>query len=365
MLEEDPDDGAIGPVEPGAVEDEPTVVLRKRARSRPVAMTDRLTAVLTVLKGRHCGQIIELHHGENLVGRGRGVHLHLLDRGVSRHHARLVVDAQGKVDLFDLGSTNGTFVNGERTTKEALRVGDRIRVGLEAVLELSHVPTSQRPSTPRPVSREDDAPLGRRGRVTASSKVMRAKDVPTTMARPGSAAPCWGYSQEAIDAYRRLLEIRRKRMGAHHSSVAEMLETMGVAFRDNGHHQQAIEYLNQALEIHKAQDPPALRATARTLTRIAHCELALGRPQAAVIKLERAEQLLRASQATPVEIGCVSLSLSQALWSLKGDPNRCMTLARLARDAFASGGTTSMLHHDALVWIRTLSDAHPHHGKHH
>jgi len=48
---------------------------------------------------------------------------------VSRVHCRLTASADGHLDLRDLESTNGTFVNGERATRATLRSGDRLGVG--------------------------------------------------------------------------------------------------------------------------------------------------------------------------------------------------------------------------------------------
>lgn len=50
------------------------------------------------------------------------------DESVSSHHAELYVDGDN-VRLQDLGSTNGTFVNGERTDEAALRHGDEVKFG--------------------------------------------------------------------------------------------------------------------------------------------------------------------------------------------------------------------------------------------
>jgi pSer/pThr/pTyr-binding forkhead associated (FHA) protein len=54
---------------------------------------------------------------------------------VSRLHCRITADDTG-IDVFDLGSTNGTFVNDRRVQKARLVVGDRLRVGrLELAVE--------------------------------------------------------------------------------------------------------------------------------------------------------------------------------------------------------------------------------------
>jgi hypothetical protein len=61
-----------------------------------------------------------LARGTHLIGRAAGCALHFPLRGISRHHvALLVLQARGVV-IRDLGSTNGTFVNGERIREAAL-----------------------------------------------------------------------------------------------------------------------------------------------------------------------------------------------------------------------------------------------------
>jgi pSer/pThr/pTyr-binding forkhead associated (FHA) protein len=62
------------------------------------------------------------------------------DPEISRRHARVVRGADGKLTIEDLGSANGTFVNGERIeAPRMLRVGDLIRVG-KTILEVTDGP---------------------------------------------------------------------------------------------------------------------------------------------------------------------------------------------------------------------------------
>ena len=66
---------------------------------------------------------------ELTLGRSAECSLQLPAAGASRRHARIAWQA-GRVVLTDLGSTNGTFLNGERIAGEAaLSSGDRIRIG--------------------------------------------------------------------------------------------------------------------------------------------------------------------------------------------------------------------------------------------
>ncbi len=72
-----------------------------------------------------------------LVGRGPENELDVTDVRVSRRHARVQLGSEGP-EIQDLGSTNGTSVNGRRiTAPQRLALGDRIGVGdTELVVEL-------------------------------------------------------------------------------------------------------------------------------------------------------------------------------------------------------------------------------------
>ena len=74
-------------------------------------------------------QVFELKRGAALtVGRALSSDVALLDPTVSRRHASLVADESG-IDLNDLGSSNGTFVNGERVERARIAAGDVLTFG--------------------------------------------------------------------------------------------------------------------------------------------------------------------------------------------------------------------------------------------
>lgn len=66
--------------------------------------------------------------GRNVIGRGTEADIRLPDTGVSRKHVDIVLD-NGTAIAEDLGSTNGTLVNGRRISRQPLADGDVIRIG--------------------------------------------------------------------------------------------------------------------------------------------------------------------------------------------------------------------------------------------
>lgn len=70
-----------------------------------------------------------LMEGENLVGRGEGLAVRIIDSQMSRHHA-LITIREGKAFIRDLDSTNQSFVNGKRIRKEVeLKPGSEVTFG--------------------------------------------------------------------------------------------------------------------------------------------------------------------------------------------------------------------------------------------
>ena len=73
---------------------------------------------------------VELRPGESIVGRSRTCQIHIPETTVSRQHARLTSSSLGEVTVEDLGSSNGTFVNGEKIEgRRRLVDGDQVLVG--------------------------------------------------------------------------------------------------------------------------------------------------------------------------------------------------------------------------------------------
>jgi pSer/pThr/pTyr-binding forkhead associated (FHA) protein len=83
---------------------------------------------LVVETGPQAGLAYVLGPGETVVGRGADSDIFLEDITVSRHHARFTVDDSG-LRVEDLGSTNGTYVNGQWADAHALTAGDELIIG--------------------------------------------------------------------------------------------------------------------------------------------------------------------------------------------------------------------------------------------
>ncbi len=88
------------------------------------------TPVLYVREGEMAGQSLSIETDEYMIGRGSTCELTLPERQVSRHHAQIIKRDGGYV-LKDLGSKNGTHLNGEQVIGSVdLRDGDEVQIAL-------------------------------------------------------------------------------------------------------------------------------------------------------------------------------------------------------------------------------------------
>jgi diguanylate cyclase (GGDEF)-like protein len=88
------------------------------------------------------------------IGRAPENELCIRDQSVSQFHARVVLTPKGAVFVEDLGSTNGTFVNGEKVVRHVLWDGDKIHIGRQQVLRFCFQADAQPQATG---SRKTDA----------------------------------------------------------------------------------------------------------------------------------------------------------------------------------------------------------------
>jgi pSer/pThr/pTyr-binding forkhead associated (FHA) protein len=85
--------------------------------------------VLQVVRGRSATTTLKLADGVTSLGRHDDCVIRIKSSQVSRRHCELF-DVGGKLTIRDLGSSNGTYVNGKRVTgQQSLKVGDELTVG--------------------------------------------------------------------------------------------------------------------------------------------------------------------------------------------------------------------------------------------
>ena len=115
---------------------------RFRVRSKAIASSSLAGGDPSDTQVRRATAMLELN-GEKLplappgivIGRGNDADLRIDDPGVSRKHIEIRVeepqelDAQPRITVHDLGSTNGMSVNGKRVEKATLADGATIRIG--------------------------------------------------------------------------------------------------------------------------------------------------------------------------------------------------------------------------------------------
>ncbi|MEM1414528.1 MAG: GGDEF domain-containing protein [Myxococcota bacterium] len=118
-------------------EDETATMVGDHASlARKLATSSRDRAYVVVIAGPNVGEMFRID-ADQVIGRGADVGVLLMDTEISRRHAKLSVDGDA-IAVEDLGSTNGTFVNGEPITRRELRDGDKIQVGTTTILKFSY-----------------------------------------------------------------------------------------------------------------------------------------------------------------------------------------------------------------------------------
>ncbi len=117
----------MAPHEPSQLER--TTETLNPAPGRPPAVGRRDACLVHIYPtGPGMGQRYPMGGASVLIGRGSDCDILIDDNAVSRRHARIAAAGSGHCAI-DLGSTNGTFVNGAAVERRELRDGDYLRVG--------------------------------------------------------------------------------------------------------------------------------------------------------------------------------------------------------------------------------------------
>ena len=96
-------------------------------------------AALMVTSGIDAGKSLMLTEGDNTIGRGPSCSVGLSDDSVSREHA-VIRCRDGKLSVFDLGSTAGTFIDGQNIGGIRLNNGDVISMGRSEFTVMARTP---------------------------------------------------------------------------------------------------------------------------------------------------------------------------------------------------------------------------------
>ncbi len=91
---------------------------------------------LVILSDDGFGRVISVDRAHVIIGRSPRADVVVSDPEISRRHVMLKGSADGLI-CQDLGSTNGTFVNGERISRTILREGDVVRAGA-TIIKCTH-----------------------------------------------------------------------------------------------------------------------------------------------------------------------------------------------------------------------------------
>ncbi len=93
--------------------------------------------VISAKSAATIGRMLKLDKSEVVLGRSAEASFQIEDDGISRKHCKVHLGSNGHFQVVDLGSTNGTFLNGIRVSVATLQDGDKIQIGQNTVLKFS------------------------------------------------------------------------------------------------------------------------------------------------------------------------------------------------------------------------------------
>lgn len=117
-----------------AIPKQPPGTIRQEERATPGTILQRardelpVCGWLVILRGRRKGRDFRIEKDVSVLGRDGTCEYIIEDDLVSRQHVRIRIDA-GKFTIHDLGSGNGTLLNGAQVSKADLQDGDVFQVG--------------------------------------------------------------------------------------------------------------------------------------------------------------------------------------------------------------------------------------------
>ncbi|MCS6914795.1 MAG: AgmX/PglI C-terminal domain-containing protein [Myxococcales bacterium] len=147
-----------------------------------------------IYKGDQLIRTVTLHQDIIKVGKLSSSHLRIEDETVSRMHAVIEVSGPNDISIIDLGSTRGTFLNGQKITKAKLQSGDELVLGDTRIVVT--VEPAEEQETPAPTMVDVPAPPAR---ITTMGlpqidipSVASPVTIPPQMAQPAPPQPLVG-----------------------------------------------------------------------------------------------------------------------------------------------------------------------------
>jgi len=149
-----------------------------------------MQVTLNVVGGKHAGKIVPVTAPRFFIGRAPDCHVRSTSSSISRHHCVILVGLC-VIDVQDLGSKNGTWVNGEQVRGHRfLQSGDRLAVGrLEFEVQVTATqggdPTlepEEQPGnkSPHEVSEQEKEARRRHDLIVGVSKAAQARRITAT-----------------------------------------------------------------------------------------------------------------------------------------------------------------------------------------
>ena len=156
---------------------------------------------LVMKEGPNPGQIFELDNAEFSIGRDINNDFVISDSEMSRKHAKIYKSGDGFV-IEDLGSTNGTFIDGQRligihklTSGENISFGENVKLTYETpkfdpdATRVSSQPMAQQPNYPPPVTPASSVSVPSQDTFVSSPPAQQYVSAPPTPAKYSGEVP--------------------------------------------------------------------------------------------------------------------------------------------------------------------------------
>lgn len=240
---------------------------------------------------------------EVMVGRGGRADLQIDNVAISRMHARLERTSAGTLRVTDLGSTNGTYINGVPVEVAVLCEGDNLSIGTKVTLSV----------------RYESEEIARRS------------------------------YDDALQNFERILLEQTEKYGREHRNVASTLEMVGSIHLARGAYAECVAALEEALEILRALPNTDPLEASRVLASLGEAYVGLGDGRAGQRSMERALDQLGSDPARDGDRGRLRFALARSVSA--NDPVYARRLAQQASRELGGAGLQAA-RREVDVWLQ-------------